>query len=231
MKNLIRLPLGRKSASTLAPVSERVAYFLRKTGLTEAEFARQTGVKQQVCNQILRGQTSNPRVETLVRFAQFFEVTLGQLVGTEPMSEYPHKAASCAVPLLKWNDVLPWVTQEILPLGNTSQVSWISCDLMPGLRAYAIRSNPSLEPYFDRNSVLVVDPTTEEYAGQFVVVSLDGKTVTVRRLVEDLGVRFLNSIVPGLPARQLEPKHQILGTVAEIRINLNSNRPNKELHS
>jgi transcriptional regulator with XRE-family HTH domain len=196
---------------------------LRKSGLSESEFARKTGIKQQVCNQIFRGQTSNPRIETLVKFAQFFQVTVGQLVGTEPLEEIARRSASSLIPLLNWNDIVPWVNEEKLPSESRHSIPWISCDLKPGLGAYAIKSSPNFEPFFDRHSIMIIDPSEEERLGHFVVVSLDDKTISVRRLVEDLGVRFLNPIAPGIPAVRLERKYRLLGTVIEVRMSINSN--------
>lgn len=203
----------RKQFSTLA---ERVSYLLDQEGLHEAEFARKLGIKQQLCNQILRGQTANPRLETLVRLANFFKVTVGQLIGTESLE---HSPSSATVPVLDWNHVIDWVKNEKLPEQGKS-TAWICSDLHSESRGYAIRSNPILEPYFDRGAVLLIDPSLEYQPGHFVVASLHltkSVSITVRRLVEELGDVFLNSIVPGIPSIQVGPQIQLLGTVVEVR--------------
>ena len=197
-------------------LSERITHLLQREGLHEAEFARKIGITQQVCNQILRGQTANPRIETLTKLASFFDVSVGQLVGSESFESASHKPNVSAIPLLEWNNVVMWVEHEKLPEDGNS-TPWMSCDLKPGKRAYAIRANPSFEPYFDRNSILLIDPSVEYLPGHFVVASIHSKTITVRRLIEEIGDIFLDSIIPGIPSIQVGPQIQLLGTVVEVR--------------
>jgi 7-cyano-7-deazaguanine reductase len=206
----------RSKPKRFSSLAEKIAYLLQREGLHEAEFARKVGITQQVCNQILRGQTANPRLETLTKLASFFSVSVGQLVGSEPFEDCSPKPEVSAIPLLDWNQVALWVEDGVLPENGMSTL-WISCDLKPGRRVYAIRSNPSFEPYFDRNAVLLIDPSIEYLPGHFVVANIHSKTITVRRLVEELGEFFLNSIVSGIPSIQLGPHVQLLGTVVEIR--------------
>jgi transcriptional regulator with XRE-family HTH domain len=213
--------INRKHSS----LADRVSYLIKKEGIYEAEFARKTGIKQQLCNQILRGQTENPRLETLTKLASFFNVTVGQLIGTESLERSPYGFQVSAVPLLEWNHVTDWVEKAKLPESdnNSGAFIWMSSDLPSERRGYAIRSNPILEPYFDRNAILLVDPSLEYQAGHFIVASLKSstspgsKTITVRRLVEELGDKFLNSIVPGIPSIQVNTQVQLLGTVVEVR--------------
>jgi 7-cyano-7-deazaguanine reductase len=200
----------------LSSLSERISYLLQLEGLHEAEFARKVGITQQVCNQILRGQTANPRLETLTKLADFFDITVGQLIGSESFENHSLKPNASAIPLLDWDNITLWVESEKLPKNGTS-TQWISCDLKSNNRVYAIRSNPSFEPYFDRHSVLIIDPSLDYIPGHFVVASVHSKTITVRRLVEELGDIFLNSIVPGIPSIQLGSHIQLLGTVVEVR--------------
>ena len=195
-------------------LSKRMTYLLQREGLHEAELARQVGITQQVCNQILRGQTANPRLETLKKLAAFFSVSVGQLVGSEYFENLSPLSQSQSIPLLEWNDIIAWVEAEKLPENGTH---WISCDLEQGSRAYAIRSNPSLEPYYDRNSVLLINPTCDYLPGHFVIAEVHSKLITVRRLVEETGNIFLDSIVPGIPAIPLDQNVQLLGTIVETR--------------
>lgn len=205
--------LKQDSSLKLSSLSERITYLVEKEGLHEAEFARRIGMPQQVCNQILRGQTANPRLETLKKLASFFDVSVGQLVGSESF-ENPRHSTSSSIPLLEWNDVVSWVEAEKLP----ENTQWLSCDLEAGRRIYAIRSNPSLEPYYDRSSVLLIDPLSDYFPGHFVVARVRFQSITVRRLVEEAGEFFLNSVVPGIPSLLLDGENvQLLGTVVETR--------------
>ena len=56
----------------------------KRAGLTQEELAREAGVTLSAVRQWERGKRT-PMLDTAVRLAKVFGVTVGQLAGTEPM--------------------------------------------------------------------------------------------------------------------------------------------------
>jgi transcriptional regulator with XRE-family HTH domain len=232
MASLFKLKkrVGTPENQSDSKISSIMSRLMAEHGLSESELAKQTGISQQVCNQISRGITANPRADTLVSLSKYFDISVGQLIGTEPLdktrmdkkkniNESPYRSG--LAPLLDWDAVLSWTKQGKLPRGGPKATSWVSCDLSEKAKPYAVLSNLSLEPFFKKNSVLIFDAAESYEAGDFVIYSLDGVTVSIRRLFEESGVKYLDSIKKGLPLVKLEPNHQILGKLLEVRMNFN----------
>lgn len=72
---------------TTAQILKRL--MARKNHISENELERQTGVPQPTINRILKGESKEPKQRTLQRLADFFEVTVPQLRGEEPLDSAP----------------------------------------------------------------------------------------------------------------------------------------------
>src|SRR3990167_1621898 len=87
--------------------------------LSESELSRRTQVGQPVIHRILSGETDNPRVATLSLIANYFSVSISQLIGDAPLPENripgthnPYLSAWNQVPLLTWEQAIDWPQQK-----------------------------------------------------------------------------------------------------------------------
>lgn len=60
---------------------------MTKKGIKSAELARQTQVGQPVIHRLMTGNTENPQILTLKPLADFFAVSIDQLLGYAPLTE------------------------------------------------------------------------------------------------------------------------------------------------
>ena len=58
---------------------------MANVGIKSAELARKTGIAQPVISRLMTGITSNPQILTIKPIADFFDVTLEQLLGISPL--------------------------------------------------------------------------------------------------------------------------------------------------
>lgn len=63
-----------------------LSYLMSERGIKSAELARKTGVGQPVIYRLMTGTTENPQVLTIKPIADFFGVSLDQLLGISPLS-------------------------------------------------------------------------------------------------------------------------------------------------
>lgn len=220
MSTILTFEKQRDFLHSFDSLSDRLRFLLKQANLTEAELSRRTGLSQQVCNHLLKGNTANPRVDTLIPIAKLLGITLGQLAGTESLGNVLLKKESFYVPILKWDQIVPWVKQKS-PFSDESNVIWICCHPGIGKSSYAMRSKKSFEPLFDSDALLVIDPSAEYLPGQFVVVRAENHEWTIRRFIENKGQLYLKPILVGAPMTKLETTHQLFGTVVEARTNFN----------
>ena len=206
--------------------SKIISGLMLEINITEAELARQTGLPQTTINRLLIGATSDPRANTLKPIANFFGVTIGQIVGEEPINESRiagtfipnNREAWSHVPVISWEEAMSWVFKRN-SYNIHSHNKWITTERPISNTSFAIISKQFMEPRFRKNSILIVDPNTEYQDGKFVVVSLDNCTATVRQLVSDNYVFYLKNFDTTIPTIKLDnSQHKILGVIVEARI-------------
>lgn len=66
-------------------LSDVLSFLMDKGEIKSAELARKTGIAQPVISRLMTGITSNPQILTIKPIADFFDVTLEQLLGILPL--------------------------------------------------------------------------------------------------------------------------------------------------
>src|SRR3990167_958328 len=67
-------------------LSNILSHLMSEKGIKSAELARKTGVGQPVVYRLMTGATENPQILTLKPIADFFGVSLDQLIGLSPLN-------------------------------------------------------------------------------------------------------------------------------------------------
>ena len=226
---MIKLIQQKKTGTTErapTPTSKIITTLMAEIGIKESELARQTGLPQTTINRLLIGDTSDPRANTLKPIAKFFGVTIGQILGEEPISSdritgsfhANNRAAWTNVPIISWEDALSWIfRKEVYDIH--SHKKWIVTERPVSHASFAITSKPFMEPRFRKNSILIVDPDAEYQDGKFAVITLDNSNVTIRQLTYDNAEIYLKHFDTTIPSIKLDQKiHKILGVIIEARI-------------
>jgi len=114
---------------TTSSMSKILKGLMAELGINESELARRTGVGQPVVHRICSGETDNPKVATLSPIANFFAISISQLIGDEPLSAdripgtfNPDAQGWRQIPLLTWPQVLYWpnLPEKLAPLPTIS---------------------------------------------------------------------------------------------------------------
>lgn len=67
-------------------LSGTLSLLMSEKGIKSAELARKTGIGQPVIYRLMTGTTDNPQIQTLKPIADFFEVSIDQLLGLSPLT-------------------------------------------------------------------------------------------------------------------------------------------------
>jgi len=216
-----------KQELVAAPVARVIKKLMVACKVKEAHLARATGLPQATVNRLLLGGTVDPRASTLRPIAEFFGVSVGQLLGDELLnvnnvvarSSKFGKKAWVNVPVVDWQQALHW---SELPeqLTILSHAQWVTSELALSSYAFALCSKAFMVPRFRDQSVLIVDPQAPYKDSSFVVVALDGEEVTVRQIMLDGLQVYLKHFDTTLPTINLKEAHAIVGTIVESRVKL-----------
>jgi SOS-response transcriptional repressor LexA/plasmid maintenance system antidote protein VapI len=223
----IREPKERQREVGGLPVGTVIRRLMNKKRIKEAELARMVKLPQTTVNRILIHPESDPRINTIVPIARSFGVTLGQLVGLEPIPDSYFSSISSdsqtpttrMIPLLAWDDIGAWLAETQVPV-TLSQMTkhWVSTERSVTDKVFAFEAMPFMQPRFSPKTLLIVDPGAAFYDGAYVLVVLHGQKATVRQVVQDGDDCYLKAIDPTMPLIKYQPEqHRVFGVIIEER--------------
>ena len=205
-KNLNRLMLKRRVSSV-------------------AELSKKTGIPRTTINFILSKSTSNPRIDTLLKLATFFQVSLPELLGLDSEKHVKEKiklknlehVEKKLIPLISLKDAPSWRETPEWILTQKNQ-RWIPIANTVDEKSFASLIETENRFIFQKNSVIIVNPLKTYNAGDYLVVSIRKNNPTIRRLTEESGVYYLIPSLNGAPAEHFNDQVTVFGKITENRI-------------
>ncbi len=189
-------------------------------GLTEAKVSRQTGTPQPTLHKILTGQTADPRLSTIKQLAEFFDLTLDQLM-TGDIHNQQQQTNTHHIPLVDWAFPLKG-NDAFAELTARNWDGWIVTDCN-ATNTFALRSKPSMEPRFPRGSLLVISPDITPKDGDLVLVHYANTgEATLRELLSDGPSQYLLSLVSSDDQDKLDESTQVLGVLVQSKFTYHS---------
>lgn len=197
---------------------------LSKSNLSENELSRRTGVPQQIINRILLGQNKNPKIATLIPLANYFMVSVSQLIGDEPFNNketnlnVTHVGWN-EVPIIEYNIINPFILNELI----TKATSKILVDIQinPGCFAVKLEDN-SMEPKFPKGALLTFDSTRKIANAIFGLVYIYSERKTVFRQIfikhEKIYIKCLNPIFSCYKIKEICSEDKCLGMLIQSKI-------------
>ncbi len=190
--------------------------------------ARRTGVAQPVINRLITGKNINPKLATLRPLANYFMVTVSQLIGEEELPSnysFDHQTWDTEqwhfVPLIAWKDALTW-PKAITRYRKPKNTTYVPTDAKVSQHAYALTLvNFLMEPLFAKDTVIIADPARKPQHGLLVIAHMhDDNDAHLRQLLNDNGTLLLTPLHPDLDEFGKTPSHkydQILATVVQVK--------------
>lgn len=201
-----------------AELSQILKELIKTRGLSVSEFSRKIDIPQPTIQRIASGKHIRPHQKNLEVISKFFDISIDQLCGVEP------------IPWLKLNskskiNQLPLIDIHQLKHKNLilTASDHVVVDINVSAKSYAIRMpDSSMEPLIQTNSILIVDPEKIPQYKNFIVVKIKNYSdVLIRQLIKDANnyyIKPLSRDFEQIKILQLNPDDIILGVVVEIRL-------------
>jgi SOS-response transcriptional repressor LexA len=192
--------------------------------ISEAELARRTKIPQPTLHRILSGSTKSPRGASLAPLANFFSVTINQLLGEDPLpanrvpgTYNPRIQGWKPIPLLTMRDAALWPAAKEQQEGNWDK--WVSTDISVSDSAFAVLvQGNAMAPRFEEGTILVVEPKREPRDRDFVVALIENQTTAIfKQLLVDGEDFYLKSLNGDYRTIHLEGNGRIIGTLIQAR--------------
>lgn len=153
-------------------IAENLQTLLKLHGdLSLSDLSRETKIPQPTLHHIIDGKTKKPRRQALETLANFFSISVPQLLGITSFSlNIPDNIKHClkisTVPLIDWNLAKDWKRDK----KDLSKFDEIILDRQVDINAFAIQLQDStLEPLFQEKSILIFDPSKKANERDFVL--------------------------------------------------------------
>ena len=199
---------------------------MQEVGINEAELARKTEIPQPTLHRILSGATKSPRGNSLAPLANFFSVTINQLLGVD---ELPADRVAgthnsriygwTPVPHISWENAASWSSFQH-ELRSQTWHNWISTDLAVTDAAFAITViGDSMLPIFTEGTALIIEPTLEPNNRDYVILKTKtGTQALFRQLLIDGNDRYLKPINGEFRTVEYGKETEIIGVVVQSRM-------------
>lgn len=212
----------------VSSIHEVLARLMKLAGnLNGSELAAKIGLPSQTINRILSGFVRDPRSSTLIQVANYFGITVDQLLGHQPLaSDIPQEdeqtlQPAVTIPLYNLNHT-HWV-----PNSNAKPNKWfrrpMTTDSHNSQHHFAIEIlGNELSPIFPPHTILVIDPSTASENTDYVLVYFKTAQVShIRKILVHPPETYLMPIIVGIQPVLFDPEqHSLLGTIFEAHINL-----------
>ncbi len=211
-------------------LAKNLKLLMKSIKISESELSRLTSVSQPVINRIAKGITNNPNIDTLRPLAKSFNVSIGQLIGDEPLflSDDPNSKDEpmlgpkwIEVPLINWKMAVNW--KDIS--GTKQEIKkFIRLDTRLSDYAYALEiEDTTMEPTFMKGTYIIVEPDLEPYDRDYVIVLLNKQIKPVfRQVLFDGEKMFLKTINTNFDIIQSVKNSKIIGVAVQSHIKLRS---------
>lgn len=197
---------------------QNLIYLFEQRGTNATAAADKVGVSQPTLHRLLTRPQPRPSAETLRRLADFFGVTVDDLLTRDltgtAITQVKHNVREGPdikglVPLLTSVQAGEWCE-----IGGNFRAddakTWLPCPVKHGPRTFCLvvegesMRNPGARPSYDPGDVIFVDPDVAAKPGDRVVARLESQvSATFKQYLEEDGRKLLKALNPDWQPRYL----------------------------
>lgn len=185
---------------------------IAKSNINQITLAKIARIPYTTLNDIMSGDTKDPRLSTLVEIAKVFNITLSKLIGEIPLS-FPEKI----VPILKLDDID--VKNAIVNFNIMSDTQYTSSSYDTMNKLFALHVGPNISSRYKDNTVIILEEIEKFDNNDLVLLSINNMNPSLKKARKDGGEVYLDSLSKNLPVQPYNKENvKIFGVVRETRI-------------
>jgi transcriptional regulator with XRE-family HTH domain len=186
-------------------IGENITILMNACGIDATELSKLTGLPTSTISRLRSNSTeSSPNLSSLIPIADFFRVTLSQLIGEDPINKSvygtfkPSKLTKIPLPVLCADNITKFVEHRCLKTDFYLDVPLIEIDFQLSEKsfAYFLQGN-AMEPQFPDRTLLIIDPEANIENLDHVLVIPTGKKIPIfRQVMIDGDEKYLRTLNP-----------------------------------
>lgn len=202
-----------------------LSMLMKECDIDDTQLSKETGVPASTISRLKINENTNPTTSTLRPIANFFSISVSQLLGDEPLppnriegTHLPSYYTNSRMPVLTWNMAFSWaVKKQGFP---KKPDHWISTEKSVSEKAFAlIIPNDSFGLIFRENSIIIIEPDKEPNDGDFIALQdKQEKSIILKKLIIEDDDYYLASVRPEIKKIiPLNSDYKLLGVIIETR--------------
>lgn len=200
-------------------LKNNLSYLIKKYNIDNETLAKCTGLANSTIAS-LRSRAGNPTILTLKPLADFFGVTLDQLINQdcsllESVDENSklNQNINIAIPIIDISRVAEWPFYIDFNIQDNPELYINTTNNINNMCFAVTLDSEVLAPYYKKNTVFIIDPYKSITDSNIVIVSIDNKSPTFRQVFIDGGVNYFKPINPDFGKMQLSQNYTVYGVV------------------
>ncbi len=216
-------------------IGVNISRLMEACGIDAAQLAIQTNLPPSTISRLRSNTTEfSPNLSSLLPIAEFFRVTISQLIGEEPINSSvygtfkPTKICKLPLPVLDAKTIKGYVLGQLMEPELTVDVD---ISVSEKSFAYVLQGN-AMEPHFPDKSLLIIDPAVSYENLDHILVIPKGKfTPILRQVLIDGDEQYLRALNPAFNefSKFDQSSHHVLGVMVQSRRNFKSVKPEEHL--
>lgn len=189
-------------------LAKNIKHYLNQTNTSPATLAQHSGIDKARISRLLSGKTTNPQIETLKPIADFFNISLDELVGHNALTNgkshgivIPIKRL--LIPVIAWKHITYWLNIKDQYLAD--ETIDVTSHISPDSFALTIEDN-EYQPLFRPQETLIVDPHTTAKNRDLLLIQ-NNDEIRIMQLLIDNENYFLKNINNQTITKTQPPQH------------------------
>ncbi len=183
-----------------------------------------TGISQPTLHRLIMGSTPDPRISSIIPLAKFFNLTVGQILGEEPLFTEEleqEKISFSKVPIISCEEASKW-SNLVSTLTVGTWAKWIISNLDLSKDSYALELDTEFNPFLlSKKSTLIIDPQEKPKNNNYLIVKLSKNSrVSIKQLYIDGENQWLIDPNRKLHEILFDQSHKFCGTVVQSHAKL-----------
>ncbi|EKD72821.1 MAG: Peptidase, family S24 [uncultured bacterium] len=205
--------------TTFDKLCDNLNLLMAEAHISADELSRRIGIPASTIKKIRNRYNPNPTLTTLIPLANYFTVSLNQLVGLEPLpdsrrkGQYKQPIESIRnIPVISWHEAISW------PNSKGKSHPTINTSYEYSKNAYALIVEEEDWENLSQGTALIIDPSIKPEHRDFAIAYKTGQPIpSLKQLLYDEGQAYLKPVVHGYNITSLSADHSLLGVVVEYK--------------
>lgn len=192
-------------------------------GMSESALAKAVSLPKATINRVLSGKTPDPRAGTLVPIAQYFNITVDQLLGIAPLPQNTPlgitKESHIEIPYVDYENLCDYINNAHSPQKKV-ELSLLSNKRLT-INCFVTKLiSDELSPQFATGALLIISKNIPKLKSNDIILAYSKTTnkVIFRKLMIANGMNFLSSPNPNYDIMPLTDDFVVFGIIIEGRI-------------